>query len=184
MANEENQVLSVIRGKRTTYYHTIALGKFSIEKPKRIITSQASGRWHGMSVPGGHGSATPPEFETFQQVTEFKWDPTTGEIVVEVGSGEKYNNKSGLNVVMAFDQSLILVWDPTSRSYKTTDKQWVAGAEKEIAQNGADLEYRVNEATDCVISVGGHKHMSWNLKGLWLKDCYIFEDDPTTPNIP
>ena len=174
------QTLSLIRGKRTTLYHTISLGKFAIDPPKRYITAATSGAWVGMSVPGGFGSAKPTTFETFQNVSEFKWNGTNGHVIVKVGSGEKYNNKSGLNIVTGFSQDLILIWNPKTNMYETVDPDWIVDVTKAIAAGGPDVEYRVNEASDCVISVGGKKHESYVLKGGWFMRCKLFKDDPKT----
>ncbi len=170
-----------MRGKRTTIYHTISLGKFAIDPPKRYITAATSGAWIGMSVPGGFGSATPATHETFQAVTEFKWNPSTGQVIAKVGAGEKYNAKMGINIVNPFSSDLVLIWDKTEQAYVATNPEWITGVTAYIAAKGQDVEYKVNNITDCVLSVGGHRHMKYNLAGMWLKECIIFEDDPKTP---
>ena len=180
MAREEFQVLSLVRGKRTTIYHTIALGKSDTPVKKRLITAVTSGAWTGMSVKDLYGSAKPDTFETYQAVTKMNWNATTGEIVVVVGSNEKYNNKSGMNLVTGFAQDLILVWNPATNAYEGKDKDWITKVTSQIASSGPDVEYRVNEASDCVISVGGFKHESYNLKGGWFMRCKLFKDDPLT----
>ncbi len=177
MANEEHQVLSLTRGKRTSIYHTISLGKFTIEPPLRVIHVEtlANGIISGMSIPMGFGGASPATFESFQDVTNFHWNNVTGDITVEVGSGAMYNGADlVIGIVTAFDDDLILQWDSATQTYITNDPDWVTDVSNQINMTGLDVQYNVLNVSQCFLTVGGRDEKAWNLNGGWLEHCDLF----------
>jgi len=181
MANESenHQVLSLTGGKRTSIYHTISLGKFTIEPPVRVIHVETMGDFSGMSIPMGFGGATPTTFETFQTITNFYWNNVTGEIVIEVGSGEMMGgNKPVIAISTSFDQDLILQWDKTTSTYITTDLQWTIDVANQISITGPDVPYAVLQVSDCFLTVGGRNEQAWNLNGALLEYCDLFMETP------
>ncbi len=179
MANEEHQVLSLTRGKRTSIYHTISLGKFTIEPPLRVIHVETLSDISGMSIPMSFGGASPLTFASFQDVTNFHWNTATGDITVEVGSGAQYNGADMvIGVSTAFDQDLILQWDSITNTYIANDPGWVTDVQNQINMTGLDVQYNVLNVSQCYLTVGGRNEQEWNLNGAWLNWCDMFMRTP------
>ncbi len=175
MANEEHQVLSLNTGKRTSIYHTISLGKFTIEPPLRVVHVDTLGDLSGMSIPMGFGGASPSTFASFQDITNFHWNNVTGDITVEVGSGAQYNGADMvIGIVTAFDETLVLQWDSATQTYIANDPDWVTDVQNQINITGTDVQYNVLNVSQCFLTVGGRDEKAWNLNGAWLEWCDLF----------
>ncbi len=175
MANDEHQVLSLHGNKRTSIYHTLSLGKFTVEPPIRVVHVETLGDIQGMSVPMGFGGVSPTTFETFQDITNFYWNTVTGDVTVEVGSGVQYNgNDLVISIITPFNQEFILQWDHATGTYIANDPNWVTAAQNQINLTGLDVPYGVLNVSDCFLTVGGQNEKEWNLNGAWLEYCDLF----------